>query len=314
MFRITRSSVAGHGGHLLSSGRGDELHVLDLGGTVRELSLSGPGGGRGTSLLVRSELDAIEYDPLFRGRLLFPFNDRIPGGRYRFGGAEHRLRVNSPVDGSAIHGFLYRRVMECVGETAEEDCAKLVLRDRIGAADEPGYPFPISLRVEYELGPGRCRLGFRLRNVGDSAAPFGLGWHPYFSLGVPADDLVLTHGGERFVPVGEDLLPLGGLEPVTGSPFDFRTGRRLGKAALDTALCAPADGRCTLSRPGGPGLELAADPALFAFTQLYIPPDRRSVALEPVSSPTDAFNRPELGLPVLEPGEERRGWISVRLL
>ena len=324
MFRITRTSIGGRGATLLSSGRGDELLVLDLGGTVRELALSPPPGagdgdlpdgaaGRGAlNLLSRCGPESIDDDPLFRGKLLFPFNDRIPEGRYRFAGEEHRLRINSPEDGSAIHGFLYRRSMERVGESADEDGARLALRDRLRPGDEAGYPFSLSLRVEYRLGYGRFVISFVVRNEGRGPAPFALGWHPYFTLGGRADDWVLEHGGERYVPVDERLMPRGGLVDVAGSPFDFRSGRRLGAESLDIALSAPADGRWRLSRKGGAAIDFEAQPALFPFTQLYLPPDRASIALEPIASPTDAFNRPELGLQVLGPGEERRGAVAVR--
>ncbi|MGO8694845.1 MAG: aldose 1-epimerase [Rectinemataceae bacterium] len=312
MFRITRTKIGSFAAYHLSSGRGDELLVLHLGGTVRELVLAPEAGGKALSLLARCEPAVIAEDPLFRGRLLFPFNDRIPGGRYRFAGEEHRLRINSSEDGSAIHGFLYRRVMECVLEDAGESGARLVLRDRLRPGDEPGYPFALSLRVEYELGRGRCAISFIVRNEGKGPAPFALGWHPYFSLGGRPADWMLEHGGELYVPVDEALMPRGGFAEIAGSPFDFRSGRAIGEGPLDVALGAPPEGSMRLSRPSGAALEIHADPFLFPFTQLYLPPDRDSIALEPISSPTDAFNRPELGLQVLAPDEERRGRITLR--
>jgi aldose 1-epimerase len=311
MFRITRTKIGSFRARHLSSGLGDELLILDLGGTVRDLALVPAGGGKALSLLARCEPAQVADDPLFRGRLLFPFNDRIPGGSYVFEGREHRLRINSPQDGSAIHGFLYRREMECIGEDADTDRAHLVLRDKIRPGEEPGYPFAVSLRVEYELGRGRCSISFLVRNEGKGNAPFALGWHPYFSLGGRADDWMLEDRGERFVPVDDCLMPLGGLADAAGGPYDFRRGRRLGAESLDIALVAPPDGRIQLSREGGAALELNADPELFPFTQLFMPPDRDSLAVEPISSPTNAINRSELGLQVLAPGEERRGRITL---
>ncbi|HUW42193.1 MAG TPA: aldose 1-epimerase [Rectinemataceae bacterium] len=311
MFRITRTNIGPFSAYRLSSGQGDELLVLQLGGTVRDLALCPGGGGPGRRLLSRCGSADIAEDPLFRGRLLFPFNDRIPGGRYVFEGVEHRLRINSAEDGSAIHGFLYRRTMECLGEEAGAESARLVLRDRIRPGEEPGYPFALSLRVEYELGRGRAALSFVVRNEGKGRAPFALGWHPYFDLASGAEELVLEHGGERYVPVDASLMPLGALEDTAGGPYDFRSGRRLGRRNLDLALTAPPDGRLLLSRPGGAAIELHADRELFPFTQLFVPPERDSLAVEPISSPTNAFNRSELGLQVLAPGEERRGRITL---
>ncbi|MFW6209687.1 MAG: hypothetical protein ACOC7X_13390, partial [Spirochaetota bacterium] len=50
---------------------------------------------------------------------------------------------------------------------------------------------------------------------------------------------------------------------------------------------------------------------LFAYSQVFIPPTRSSIALEPISAATDAFNKPELGLRVLAPGAEAEGRVSV---
>ena len=57
-------------------------------------------------------------------------------------------------------------------------------------------------------------------------------------------------------------------------------------------------------------IEQSTDP--FGFTQLFIPPARDSIAVEPVTAATDAFNRPELGLRRLEPGAALRGTVRIR--
>jgi aldose 1-epimerase len=301
MYSVGRVSVGGRAAWRLSSGAGEEAVVLALGGTVREIALA-PGSGLARSILACCPPERIADDQGYAGRILFPFNDRIPGGRYSFAGREHSLKVNSPADGSAIHGFLYRREMECVEERADADSARLFLGSRIEPGDEPGYPFAVSIGIEYALEPGRFSLGFTLRNEGVEPAPVALGWHPYFRLGGRADDWVLEHHGETCVPVGSDLMPLGGGEPVEGGPWDFRSPRRLGPGEIDIAVGGD-----------GPALVLEADPRLFRYIQVYVPPARDSVAVEGVSAATDSFNRPGLGLIVLAGGEERRGAISVRL-
>jgi galactose mutarotase-like enzyme len=47
---------------------------------------------------------------------------------------------------------------------------------------------------------------------------------------------------------------------------------------------------------------------------VFIPPDRRSIALEPVTAATNSFNMPELGRMVLAPGQLVSGTISVGLV
>lgn len=58
-----------------------------------------------------------------------------------------------------------------------------------------------------------------------------LAQHAYFNLSgttAPILDHELTLAASRHTPVGGDLIPTGMLEPVAGTPFDFRSPRRIG--------------------------------------------------------------------------------------
>ena len=46
-----------------------------------------------------------EMPPAAAGQLLTPWPNRIAGGRYAFGGAEHQLALTEPGSGNAIHGL-----------------------------------------------------------------------------------------------------------------------------------------------------------------------------------------------------------------
>src|SRR4051794_41959529 len=41
----------------------------------------------------------------YRGKVLAPWPNRVRDGRYVFGGAEHRLGLNEPERGAALHGL-----------------------------------------------------------------------------------------------------------------------------------------------------------------------------------------------------------------
>lgn len=305
-YSASRRRVAGLEAWVLSSASGGEAVILPgLGGTVHSLSLGGTGP------LLRPDGDGeLGANPRFRGRLLFPFNDRIPGGRYSFMGREYRLPPNESSDGSAIHGFLYRKAMHLRGVRAGYGYAALVLGLDLGDDEEEGYPFRLSLRVLYRLDSGGFRLRMSVRNRGSAAAPLAYGWHPYFSLPGRLPEWTLTHRGSRYVPIGPDLLPLGKLRGVHGGGPDFRRGRALGDGLVDIALEA-VPGPTTLVS-GDASVCVAASLPPFSFTQIYVPPERDSVAIEPVSAATDSFNRRSPGLIALGPGERSSGSILVR--
>ena len=234
-----------------------------------------------------------EMAPDARGHPLLPWPNRLAGGRYLFAGEEHRLPVDDPATGSAIHG-LTRWTAWTVAERSASRCA-LALR----LHPRPGYPFALDLAIGYELEDEGLAVSLRAENAGDRPAPFGAGFHPYLTLGTGAvDDLAVA------VPaLGAPRLGLDGAAP-------------LGGAALDHCLSGlrrDGDGlaRVRLRAPSGRAATLWADPLwdfLMVFTGDTLAPGRRrrGLALEPMTCAPDAFNTGE-GLIVLAPGESVSG-------
>lgn len=297
---------------------GESVEILPgLGGTVHRIALAPrtdtPTGPPVEILDSDSDRELAE-NPRFRGRILFPFNDRIPSGRYGFRGEEFRLAVNDPGSDSAIHGALYRTSMRLTATEPGPDRIGIRL-ERLFRGDEvEGYPFALWIEAAYSLEPGRFTLRLCAANRGSRAAPVALGWHPYFlagDRGLPEAALIAAF--PSYFEADERALPVGTPVPIAaGHGFDFSAGKPLGPLALDHAFTAPQDGRIQLRTAYGT-LELSYDREPFAFTQLYTPPDRGSVAIEPVTAAPDSFNHPERGLMVLEPGSSVSATISVVL-
>jgi aldose 1-epimerase len=276
---------------------GESVEILPgLGGTVHRIALAPrtdtPTGPPVEILDSDSDRELAE-NPRFRGRILFPFNDRIPSGRYGFRGEEFRLAVNDPGSDSAIHGALYRTSMRLTATEPGPDRIGIRL-ERLFRGDEvEGYPFALWIEAAYSLEPGRFTLRLCAANRGSRAAPVALGWHPYFlagDRGLPEAALIAAF--PSYFEADERALPVGTPVPI--------------------AFTAPQDGRIQLRTAYGT-LELSYDREPFAFTQLYTPPDRGSVAIEPVTAAPDSFNHPERGLMVLEPGSSVSATISVVL-
>ena len=108
-------------------------------------------------------------------------------------------------------------------------------------------------------------------------------------------------------------VPTGEVQDLAGTDLDFRAGQVIGTARLDTAFTGlerGADGiaRASVEDPlTGRGVELWADDRfryLMCFTADTVETERRrrSIAIEPMTCPPDAF-RSGKDLVVLEPGE-----------
>ncbi|NBF41745.1 MAG: hypothetical protein GVY14_15150 [Spirochaetes bacterium] len=303
---------------------GAAAHILPQnGGTVWRLALgcgtAGHGNDAARSFAAVLEADApgeLAANPGFRGRLLIPFNDRIPGGRYHFGGTDYSLPVNEPDSGCAVHGLVYDKPFSEDFREADDSRAFLQLSYRLEPDTSPGYPFALLVTAGYHLHADRFELRLVVTNEGAAPAPITLGWHPYIVTPAGVDEARITCPAERFVEVDRDLLPTGARPPVSGGPLDYEQPKRVGAREIDIALeraGAPETGGArTVIERGDDAVVLEQSLPPFRYTQLYIPPPRTSIAVEPVSAATDAFNRPELGLRRLGPGERIDGKVSVR--
>lgn len=246
-------------------------------------------------------LDGYAADELAssgRGQLLLPWPNRIRDGTYRFDGREHRLPLNEPERGNAIHGLV-----RWAGWTLAERADGRVVLEHV-LHPQPGYPFTLGLRVEYSLAAGGLTVRTTATNAGAEPCPYGAGSHPYLAVQA-VDEAVLRVPARTVLESDERGIPVGA-QTVAGE-LDFREPRPLGDVRLDhcfTELERSEDG---LARVELDGTTLWADesyPYLMIFTGDALPTAerRRSVAVEPMTCAPNAFASGD-GLIVLEPGE-----------
>ncbi|MGN6280958.1 aldose 1-epimerase [Frateuria sp.] len=256
--------------------------------------------------------------PGSRFALLAPFANRVADARYRFDGTDHDLMPG--VTGAARasrHGFVRDAEFAIAALDADERAASVLLATAI--PPQPGYPFALDLAVRYTLAADGLTLEATLRNVGNLAAPAFVGWHPYFRLG---DDALASW--ELAIPAAcvirtdADYIPLPGeaaYQPLAqASALDFRQPRAVGALELNhtyARLHADADGRMrTRLRDTASGIGIAVwqeRGVLLAYTGDTLERGARaSLALEPMESLPDAFNRPDCADAIrLEPGAAR---------
>jgi aldose 1-epimerase len=242
-----------------------------------------------------------------RGQLLAPWPNRIRDGAYTFGGRDHQLPLSEPPRHNASHGLV-----RWVAWSVEEHTAHSVsLTYRLMA--QSGYPWTLDLRVGYDVSAAGLTVTQSAANLASTAAPYASGAHPYLMVGPgPVDGWELVLPASTRVLVDDRLLPTG-QEDVTGTPYDFRVARAIRDVGFDDAftdLARDADGLTTvvLTDPGsGRGLALWVDEQ-HGWLQLFSADDvpstaRRSLAVEPMTAPADAF-RTGTGLVALSPAGE----------
>lgn len=250
-----------------------------------------------------------------RNSLMFPFANRLKNDQYTWDGTTYSVPKQYDRDPEVIHGFV--RVNDwAVGATEVED-PNFVAQSftyQIRAKDQDWYPFDLDVTVRYELSATGLAVRFSYKNVGATSAPAGGGWHPYWR--IPGhdtfNDLKLQVPGRTRVLMDDSLNPLPA-EAAYASQSQDTVHYPLAGVHYDDAwvdLVPDTDGlfRTTLTEPDtGAGLAIWQNyGSVLVFTEGEFPVPRGSIAIEPVESTTNAFNRPDRDQDVrLAPGQER---------
>jgi aldose 1-epimerase len=279
-----------------------EAVVVQVGGGLRTYSF------RGRDVIAGYARD--EQSSGGRGQLLMPWPNRIRDGRYSISGQSRQLALSEPERGNAIHGLVRWAIWSVL--TQMQDSITLVCRLR----PQQGWGWSLDLFVTYALSDEGLSVTPRAVNVGTGAAPFGVGAHPYLSVGENrVDEVRLGIPAAALLEVDDRLLPKG-IVAVDGTDRDFREPRLLGETAVDTAftnVAADVDGRwrVTLTHPQtGRAATVWADATAYPWLQVFtgdsLPPVARrttGIAVEPMTCAPDAFNSGD-GLLVLKPEQE----------
>ncbi len=275
--------------------------VTEVGATLRSFTVA--------DRPVIEGFEVNEWSHGGRGQVLAPWPNRLGDGRYSFEGVQAEAPLNEPAARNAIHGLVRWMPWKMASRAQNRVTMACVLHPT------PGYPFTLGLQVEYRLGRDGLSVLAEAENLGGEALPFGIGFHPYVTVGTPLVDTIrLTVPAERRLVTDERGLPTGDA-PVGHTEFDFTDGRIVGATRLDTgylALRRGPDGcaRVDIEHPDGTtGVTVWVDGAythLMIYTGDTLPEGSRrtAVAVEPMTCPPDAF-RSGTDVVVLQPG---RSW------
>jgi aldose 1-epimerase len=272
-------------------------------------------GLRAYTIGERDVVDGFAEDEMCsmgRGQLLLPWPNRIEDGQYEFAGRLYQTPITEPARNNALHGLT-----RWVNWTAVEQAQDRVLMSLV-LHPQDGYPFTLHFDVDYRLSAGGLTIRTSASNVGQQAAPYGAGHHPYLMVGTLIDRALLKMPALMRLETNDRLIPTGRVLPNGGTAYDFLELRPIGSLRMDTGfanLVPDSDGliRVHLQAPGGdPLITLWMEPA-YKFLMVYTPnaiPDRDrrrgSIAIEPMTCAPNAFRSGD-GLIVLQPGESWSG-------
>lgn len=278
----------------LANDRGVAARVLTYGATLQALRAPDCAGAVADVVLGSDDLAPYVSRPNYFGVTVGRYANRIAGAAFTLDGTRHQLPANDGRNSLHGGGRGFDKVVWRVVSMDSGPQARVVLAHR-SPHGESGYPGALDVTVTYALDDSGT-LAITFDATTDRPTVVNLTNHAIFNLageGAPGGALeqLLTIPARAYTPVTADLIPTGELRPVAGTPFDFRTPRRLASDirdgrdeqlrfgrgydhnfALDKGLTATPELAATLEDPrSGRVLEvLTTEPGLQVYTGNFL--------------------------------------------
>ena len=199
--------------------------VLNYGGTLQSLVVDGKDVVCGYDTL-----EAYLENDGYHGALIGRYANRIRGGAFTLDGVEYTLAKNEKGI-THLHGGdvgFDKKVWKVTEAKADEKRVTLAL-ELFSPDMEEGYPGNLNVRVTYSLC-GRD-LAIRYEAISDKNTVLNMTNHSYFNMngydGGSIEDQTLAIFADTYTEVDETLIPTKD-SPVEGTPFDFRTPKKVG--------------------------------------------------------------------------------------
>jgi aldose 1-epimerase len=289
--------------NILAKGTSKAIRLMDqVNGTMVEIHCKGglmnrwtvQNEGQALELILGNEGEGDFEKNGFRSGKMSPFSCRIDGGKYQIDSQSYKFK-KFYLGEHALHGLMYDAAFSILSTELHHDYAQVILTSSYQGAD-PGYPFSYEIQIQWNLFKDNL-IGIKttIVNLSNVVIPLMDGWHPYFTLGGPVDQYQLEFQSNSKLLMRDDLIPSGAFKHEN----HFQDGSIIGKIHLDDCfLLDPIQNKIMLSYAGN---SITVTPIHnYPYLQLYIPDDRKSIAIENLSGAPDCFNN-KMGLQQLEP-------------
>ena len=207
---------------------GIEVTILTLGATVLSLRVPDKTGALVDVALGMTDANSLLNTVKYMGAIVGRCANRIAGGKFCLNNKTYQLTQNN--GDNSLHGGehgVHSKVFDVVAvdERSNSITLKTVLPD-----GEDGYPAKLELSVKYTVSNGALTIDYYGESDGDTLCnPTN---HMYFNLNGENDgsilDNVLYVNADSYMQVGRNLIPTQRAD-VSGTPFDFRTAKPIGK-------------------------------------------------------------------------------------
>jgi len=216
--------------YTLKNSKGAEARIMTYGGVVLSLKMPDKNGQFGDVVLGCNKLEDYTKTPPppYFGALIGRYGNRIGKATFTLDGKTYALAANN--NGNTLHGGNkgFDKVV-WTGAGKDTPAGPALVLNYTSKDGEEGYPGTLKVTATYTL-TDRNELRIDFTATTDKDTVVNLTHHSYFNLAGKGDILghIVTIPADNITPVDAGLIPLGNLQAVDGTPFDFRKPMAIG--------------------------------------------------------------------------------------
>ena len=208
----------------LTNASGNTVGLTDYGATITSIIIDGK-----EMVLGFDELAGYLAEQPYYGATIGRYGNRIADGKFSLDGKTYCIPVNNgpnSLHGGTI-GFDKRTWRSSESTTDSEAVVTFSLESEDG---DQGFPGNLNVAVTF-IWTNADELKIKYRATTDKLTVVNLTNHAYFNIGgAPTVEAhLLELRANHYVPIDETLIPLGHLEPVAGTAFDFTSAKPVGQ-------------------------------------------------------------------------------------
>lgn len=208
-----------------------EIRIMTYGGIVQSVKIPDRKGHVDDVVLGFDSVEGYEKNPgPYFGALIGRYANRIGNGEFKLDGHTYTLPKND--HGNTLHGGTVG--FDKVVWKAKEIPDGIELT-HVSPNGDQGFPGTLTAVVKYTLAGNALHIDYSATTDKDTVV--NLTNHSYWNLSGQGNGTILHDelkiNATDFTPVNSKLIPTGALEPVAGTPLDFRKLTAIGSRISD---------------------------------------------------------------------------------